>query len=599
MNVNYLRIIDNLLNADYVKNDSQINSQLLELRSDIQRNFYNVVVVGEFNRGKSTFINALLGKSILPTDILPETATINVIIFNDKPRLSVVTNSGEKEGIANLNFLKKFSAQLINEKFLNQIKYIKIGYPLEFLRNRIVLVDTPGVSDLSEQRTEVTYKFIPKADTVIFVLDATSPLKRTERDFICEHLIPLGITDILFLLNKYDNVDTDEEENLVENVIKRLEKTFTVGGKGKLLKKIECLPVSAVDALKGIEKNDSALIKSSGINEVKKKLREMLTKSRMDEIKQNNFKNRLNLILDSLLKQFKNLHAIKFADSESLQSAIEKLNGMLAEKSRRKSNIENYTAEQKNTICAMTNKSLNFFHHKLKDEILDQIENYNQDNFKIFIEKTITKSVRKNFETWINTYSPAVDKLLAELERAISIGLSRDFNRNIHIKSDKNVSLESGNFSVELTAADISNVNIKAGAVAAAGSIGLMAILGGGILPIIGFAALPFLRKKFLNTELLKVKAEIIPQVEAHMEGLTKQLSINLNEYIDERCNVIVKNAEYAYEKILSDIRVDIQKEIESKKNIGINIKEETAKLQEIIKNIMAIQNSINGKGNF
>ena len=101
---------------------------------------------------------------------------------------------------------------------MEKVSYIKIGYPCEKLKDRVVLVDTPGVSDLNEQRSEVTYRFLSKANAVLFVLDANSPLKKTEKEFIEEKLLPLGINNILFILNKYDAVDEEEEEDFLPTV---------------------------------------------------------------------------------------------------------------------------------------------------------------------------------------------------------------------------------------------------------------------------------------------------------------------------------------------------------------------------------------------
>ena len=135
---------------------------LNELTSDIQDDFFTIVVLGEFKRGKSTLVNALLGERILPTDVLPETATINAIMYSETPMLSVVMRDGtEEHGEVSEQFLKKFSAR--NPQALaEQVKYIKIGYPADILQQNVVIVDTPGVSDINEQRCEVTHRFLPR-----------------------------------------------------------------------------------------------------------------------------------------------------------------------------------------------------------------------------------------------------------------------------------------------------------------------------------------------------------------------------------------------------------------------------------------------------
>ncbi len=73
-------LLAKFMEKDYVKADAAIFQKLTDLQSDIAKDFYTVVVLGEFKRGKSTFVNALLGTKLLPMDVLPETATINAIM---------------------------------------------------------------------------------------------------------------------------------------------------------------------------------------------------------------------------------------------------------------------------------------------------------------------------------------------------------------------------------------------------------------------------------------------------------------------------------------------------------------------------------------
>ena len=222
-----LDIANRIVERDYVKNRPQILQEVESLLSDIHRDFYTVVVLGEFKRGKSTFVNAILGEPLLPMDILPETAVISAIMYDEAPRLSVVSSDGsEIEGEVSRDYLQKFSAQTAAQSDLASIRYIKIGYPIEMLKNRVVLVDTPGVSDLNQQRSDVTYRFLPCANTVIFLLDANAPLKKTEKDFIEQQLVPLGITNIMFLVNKYDCVDEEEDEDLLDELQERLSNAF-------------------------------------------------------------------------------------------------------------------------------------------------------------------------------------------------------------------------------------------------------------------------------------------------------------------------------------------------------------------------------------
>ena len=198
----------------------KIKEDIRILKQDMQDDFFTVVVVGEFKRGKSTFVNALLGEELLISDVLPETATIQAIMHNSEKKAQVLYQDGSiQEGMATKEFLQQFSAK--TQKNTVDVKYIKIGYPIDFIDSKVVLVDTPGVSDMDEQRVQVTYDFLPKANVVLFVLDAVSPLKKTEKEFIEEHLLQQGISKVIFVLNKMDLFDEEEEslEDYLENVL--------------------------------------------------------------------------------------------------------------------------------------------------------------------------------------------------------------------------------------------------------------------------------------------------------------------------------------------------------------------------------------------
>jgi predicted GTPase len=81
---------------------------------------------------------------------------------------------------------------------------VELEYPAEILRDRVTLVDTPGVNDLNLQRAEITYGYVPRADAVVFLLDAGQILKESERRFLRDRLLGAGRDRIVFAINKAD-----------------------------------------------------------------------------------------------------------------------------------------------------------------------------------------------------------------------------------------------------------------------------------------------------------------------------------------------------------------------------------------------------------
>ena len=104
-----VRILNELAGNSGLRKHERIFQGLLDLQRDMAGDFYTVVVLGEFKRGKSTLVNALLGTSLLPMNVLPETATINAIMYEEKPRLCVVQRDGTQvQGEVSREFLQQY-----------------------------------------------------------------------------------------------------------------------------------------------------------------------------------------------------------------------------------------------------------------------------------------------------------------------------------------------------------------------------------------------------------------------------------------------------------------------------------------------------------
>ena len=184
---------------------------------------FNLVVLGEFNHGKTTFVNALLGEPLLPVGITPTTATINHIVWGDVPSARAIKRDGSTEVIAPADIADYVT---LEGEHSAGIRFVELSYPAELLRDKVTLVDTPGVNDINEARAEITYSYIPRADAVIFLLDATQVLKQSERAFITQRLMRRNRDKLIFVLGKADLLDAEElaqarafaEEHLAEMV---------------------------------------------------------------------------------------------------------------------------------------------------------------------------------------------------------------------------------------------------------------------------------------------------------------------------------------------------------------------------------------------
>lgn len=193
---------------------------------------FHMVVVGEFSRGKSTFVNALLGQKILPVSKNPTTAIISKIVYGDEPEFVLHYKDGKppkavsqeeftglkapKEGLFNGIRDKLTKTRLFAEQeALDAIEFAAVRYPLAFCQNQVELVDTPGTNDLNTGRIEITYRYLDQADALILLLAADQALSESEAEFLRERILKKKIQDIFFVINRKDTLHGPSEEQQV------------------------------------------------------------------------------------------------------------------------------------------------------------------------------------------------------------------------------------------------------------------------------------------------------------------------------------------------------------------------------------------------
>ena len=210
-----------------------------DLVKKLEADRFHLVVVGEFNHGKSSFVNALLGESALAVGVTPTTAAIHHLKYAETPEATVVYTSGRRESLP-FDEVKKFAVG--GGASADEVDFLEIGYPAALLQERVLLVDTPGVNDLSLQRADITYSYVPRADAVLFLLDAGQILKESERVFLQDKLLKGSRDKIVFVITKWDLLDDAERKEALAYAKTKL---------GDLVKDPIVFPVSSETALAG------------------------------------------------------------------------------------------------------------------------------------------------------------------------------------------------------------------------------------------------------------------------------------------------------------------------------------------------------------
>jgi small GTP-binding protein len=176
-----------------------------------------VTVMGEFNSGKSTFVNALLGEEVAPMGITPTTATINILKYGTERRGRVVYQDETTRDVE----WKDVPALLkgLNAAEAARIRVVEVLYPLETLQ-RVNVVDTPGLNSIHPEHEAIARRFIAEADAVVWLFTVDQAAKATEGDALGK--IKAEGKKILGVLNKIDRCSPDELSRIVEHVQKAL-----------------------------------------------------------------------------------------------------------------------------------------------------------------------------------------------------------------------------------------------------------------------------------------------------------------------------------------------------------------------------------------
>ena len=224
----------NMLNS-YAENKNKLSNVLAELNaiavsnfskemirlvgSKLEANIFTLVVVGQFKRGKTTFINALLKADILPTAIIPLTSVITIVRYGDKVEAVVSFNNGSKKVIP-IEEIQYYVTEKFNPKNEKNVKKVEIFYPSSYLKNGVLIVDTPGVASVHEHNTKTTYDYLPQADAAIFLVSVDPPLTQAELLFLKD--LKKTVSHIFFVQNKIDMVsplDREEALNFTKRII--------------------------------------------------------------------------------------------------------------------------------------------------------------------------------------------------------------------------------------------------------------------------------------------------------------------------------------------------------------------------------------------
>jgi GTPase SAR1 family protein len=259
---------------------SPIVGRIRDLRERLREERFQLAVLGQFKRGKSTFLNALLGEPLLPTGVIPLTAIPTFIAWGAAPHVRVTYRAHrppDEFDAWGANYIRSrlfsFVAEDANPKNRLDVSRVDLFYPAPILKTGVVLIDTPGIGSSYRHNTDTAIALLPDCDAALFVISADPPITEAELTYL--KLVRPKVARLLFILNKADYFEPDDLQITVEFLRKTLrQQTETESD-------VTIFCVSALDGLKAKGSGDSLALEASGIAGVENYLLKFLAREKL------------------------------------------------------------------------------------------------------------------------------------------------------------------------------------------------------------------------------------------------------------------------------------------------------------------------------
>lgn len=266
-------IAEILLNVVRERKDDERIHAIQRLLADLAENAFRLVLLGKYNRGKSSLMNAMLGHDWLPTGILPLTSVITTVRYGAREHISIRTEGSSLTHEIPLEELAQYVTEEHNPGNKKRVEMAEVKLPSDLLRYGFLFIDTPGLGSGISANTDATRRFLSEVDAAIVLLSFESPLDQEDIDLLLA-LHGLG-RKVFIVMNKADLVSEAVREKVTSFVRERLAEQLG-GGMPSVF------AVSAREGLRARMAGDEQALNESGLWQFEGQLTEFLRTEKAD-----------------------------------------------------------------------------------------------------------------------------------------------------------------------------------------------------------------------------------------------------------------------------------------------------------------------------
>lgn len=530
-------------------------AELSKKLNDLKTSATTILVCGEFKRGKSTFINALIGRNICPTDVDICTSVVSIIKYGVKEKATRIYGdfSNLQSEIVPFENIEKYTVGTAEE--IGNTICMELELPLQELEKGLIIIDTPGVGGLDSRHAMLTNYFLPQADVTLFMTDVNEPLTTTELKFYKDKVLQYAKHSAI-IVNKADLKDSESVEEIRKDTINKVSIFTQVDAES-----LDVISVSAADCIRG----------EDGLGNFSK----------------------LRILIDGLVNDYKSEQLLIIRDEllEQIDLAIVPIQAQIAQ-------IESPSTDQ---IQSLSNKK-NEISQKMNDLSNPQSEFRSLINQKISSERqAILMSLNKVcVELSTTEFNKLIDNPCAtsdgkwlgqqiydridELSSEISLELNKAFNRIASMKEFEGLLnytaeryqgqfvIKEANLSVPIhkrIMAGMSGYGIAGASLYFLGGIGGIGLIAG--LGTAVYVAARQIRAVGKGTQQAQLKLIYLPQIQIETQNFRVFVEGRFSDFQQELLHTVANKAK-EYHDSINDAINEIQK-IKQQINIAVSKK--------------------------
>ena len=409
-------LIESLSSVSLSRGDDKINENLQEISEKLVGNHFHLVVLGQFKRGKSTFINSLLGEKVLPTAVVPLTSIVTLIKHGEKETIEVHFTNGQRKTISRSE-LSDYVTERGNPENEKMVKHVEVSYPSDYLKDGVYIIDTPGVGSTFENNTEMTYNYLPRVDAALFLLAVDPPMSQSEITFLKD--VKQYVEKIFFIQNKIDYMS---EEECQESMLFSKQVIEEALGSDN----IRIHPLSAKLALEGKQTKSKKRLKESRLSEFDKVLGAFLLQEKGKTVLRSALNNTRKLLSDEEFAIELERKAIA-TPLEALEQKIQLFQEKMEAVRRDREDNAYYFEGEVKRLTDIVDRDLERLKKEKIPKLLKDLESTgekhrhkNTAEYVKLMEKTLHDTIIRTFDDWIIEEEDRLNQEYARVSKRFS-----------------------------------------------------------------------------------------------------------------------------------------------------------------------------------